>query len=69
MRNRKVLRADRLVEIALEAAGRRHTSLPGEKLTAQMVHTLAREAMALNQQVAELDDGTAARFAIIGTST
>ncbi|MER5604167.1 IS110 family transposase, partial [Streptomyces sp. NPDC002265] len=62
LRNRKVLRADRLAEIALEAAGRQHTSLPGEKLTAQMVHTLAREVMALNQQVAELDKAIEARF-------
>ncbi|MES4886362.1 IS110 family transposase [Streptomyces sp. NPDC000349] len=62
LRNRKVLRADRLAETALEAAGRQHTSLPGEKLTAQMVHTLAREVMTLNQQVAELDKAIEARF-------
>ncbi|MGW6016062.1 IS110 family transposase [Streptomyces sp. NPDC055210] len=62
LRNRKVWRADRLAETALEAAGRQHTSLPGEKLTAQMVHTLAREVMALNQQVAELDKAIEARF-------
>ena len=60
--NRKVLRADRLAETALKAAGRQHISLPGEKLTAQMVHTLAREVMALNQQVAELDKAIEARF-------
>jgi transposase len=62
LRNRKVLRADRLTETALEAAGRQHTSLPGEKLIAQMVHTLAREVMALNQQVADLDKAIEARF-------
>jgi len=62
LRNRKVLRADLLAETALEAAGRQHISLPGEKLTAQMVHTLAREVMALNQQVAELDKAIEARF-------
>lgn len=62
LRNRGVLRADRLAETAWEAAGRRHTSLPGEKLTAQMVHTLAAEVMALNQQVAELDKAIDARF-------
>ncbi|MGC4982600.1 IS110 family transposase [Streptomyces sp. DT193] len=62
LRNRKVLRSDRLAETAWEAAGRQHTSLPGEKLTAQMVHTLAREVMALNQQVAELDKAIEARF-------
>lgn len=62
LRNRKVLRADLLAETALEAAGRQHTSLPGEKLTAQMVHTLAQEVTALNQQIAELDKAIEARF-------
>ncbi|WP_326790385.1 IS110 family transposase [Streptomyces sp. NBC_00151] len=62
LRNRKVLRSDRIAETAWEAAGRQHTNLPGEKLTAKMVHTLAREVMALNQQVAELDKAIEARF-------
>ncbi|MGW2706711.1 IS110 family transposase [Streptomyces sp. NPDC001340] len=62
LRNRRVLRADQLAETALEAAGRQHTSLPGEKLTAQMVHTLAAEVMALNQQIAEIDKAIEARF-------
>ncbi len=62
LRNRKVLRADQLAETAVEAAERQHTCLPGEKLTAQMVHTLAKEVMALNQQVAELDKLIGARF-------
>ncbi|WP_329449377.1 IS110 family transposase (plasmid) [Streptomyces sp. NBC_01426] len=62
LRNRKILRADQLAETAVEAAERQHTSLPGEKLTAQMVHTLANEVMALNQQVAELDKLIEARF-------
>ncbi|WP_420031371.1 IS110 family transposase [Streptomyces sp. cg28] len=62
LRNRKVLRADRLAETALEAAGRQHTSLPGEKLTAQMVHTLAAEVLALNQQVNEVDKAIETRF-------
>jgi transposase len=62
LRNRKVLRADRLAETALDAAARQHTSLPGEKLTAQMVHTLAAEVLALNQQVTEVDKAIEARF-------
>ncbi|KFG10177.1 IS110 family transposase, partial [Streptomyces scabiei] len=62
LRNRKVLRADQLAEAAVEAAERQHTSLPGEKLTAQMVHTLAKEVMALNEQVAELGKLIEARF-------
>lgn len=35
---------------------------PGEKPTSQMVYTLAREVMALNQQVAELGKAIEARF-------
>lgn len=62
LRNRKVLRADRLAETALDAGARQHTSLPGEKLTAQMVHTLAAEVLALNQQVTEVDKAIEARF-------
>ncbi len=62
LRNRKVLRADQLAETAMEAAGRRHTTLSGEKLTAQLVHTLAREVIAPNQQVAELDKAFETRF-------
>ncbi|MFJ3763029.1 IS110 family transposase [Streptomyces sp. NPDC090080] len=62
LRNRRVLRADRLAETAWQAAGRQHTSLPGEKLTAQMVHTLAGEVIALNQQVGEIDKAIEARF-------
>lgn len=62
LRNRKVLRADQLAAAAFEAAERQHTSLPGEKLTARMVHTLAVEVTSLNQQVAELDKLIEARF-------
>ncbi|MFC8016304.1 IS110 family RNA-guided transposase [Streptomyces cinereoruber] len=62
LRNRRVLRADRLAETAWEAAGRQHTSLPGEKLTAQMVHTLAAEVITLNRQVGEIDKAIEARF-------
>ncbi len=62
LRNRKVTRADRLAEAGAQAAERQHTSLPGEKLAAHMVHTLAKEVMALNEQVAELDKRIEARF-------
>ncbi|MFI6561139.1 transposase [Streptomyces sp. NPDC050534] len=62
LRNRHVVRPDRLAEIAVQAAERQHTSLPGEKLAAEVVHTLAKEVLALNQQVAELDKAIEARF-------
>ncbi|MFJ6251801.1 MULTISPECIES: IS110 family transposase [unclassified Streptomyces] len=62
LRNRKVLRANQLAETAVEAVERQHTSLPGEKLTAQMVHTLAREVSTLNEQIAEVDKLIEARF-------
>lgn len=62
LRNRRVTRADRLAEAALQAAERQHTSLPGEELAAELVRTLAKEVMALNEQVAELDKRIEARF-------
>lgn len=48
---------------ALEAADRQHTALPGGKITAQVMHTLVKEVMGLNEQLAEIDKVTAARFA------
>ncbi|WP_328841777.1 IS110 family transposase [Streptomyces europaeiscabiei] len=62
LRNRKVTRAGQLAETAVQAAERQHTSLPGEELTAQLVHTLTKEVMALNQQIAEVDKLIEARF-------
>ncbi|MFG2943469.1 IS110 family transposase [Streptomyces sp. NPDC048282] len=62
LRNRKVLRANQLAETALLAAERQHTSLPGEKLTAELVRTLATEVICLTQQIAELDKAIEARF-------
>ncbi|WAL72525.1 IS110 family transposase [Kitasatospora sp. YST-16] len=62
LRNRKVRGADTLARAALEAAERQHTSLPGEKIAAQVIHTLAKEVMGLNEQIAEIDKLIAARF-------
>lgn len=62
LRNRSVRNADQLAQTASQAAERQHTSLTSERLTAQMVHTLAKEVMALNLQVAELDKLIEARF-------
>jgi len=62
LRNRKVRGAEALAQAALEAAERQHTSIAGEKIAAQVVHTLAKEVMDLNGQIAELDKLIAARF-------
>ncbi|WP_405712428.1 IS110 family transposase [Streptomyces xanthophaeus] len=62
LRNRKVRSAEALAEAALEAAGRQHTTVPGEKITAQVIHTLAKEVTGLNEQIAEIDKLIAARF-------
>jgi transposase len=60
--NRKVRGADTVARLAVEAAAAQHTALPGEKLTAQMVHTLAKEVIALNEKVAEVDKLIEGRF-------
>ncbi|MEV6655417.1 IS110 family transposase [Streptomyces sp. NPDC051219] len=62
LRNRKVRGADALAEAALDAAERQHTAVPGEKITAQVIHTLAKEVMGLTEQIAEIDKLIAARF-------
>ncbi|MFJ3842426.1 IS110 family transposase [Streptomyces sp. NPDC090054] len=62
LRNRKVRSAETIAEAAMEAAGRQHTAVPGEKITAQVIHTLAKEVMSLNEQITEIDKLIAARF-------
>ncbi|GJF32699.1 IS110 family transposase [Kitasatospora sp. NE20-6] len=62
LRNRKVRSFEALAETALEAAARQHTAVPGEKITAQVIHTLATEVMSLNDQITEIDKLIADRF-------
>ncbi|MEU6235831.1 IS110 family transposase [Kitasatospora sp. NPDC047058] len=62
LRNRKVRSADVLAQAALEAAERQHTTVPGEKIAAQVIRTLAKEVMGLNEQITEIDKLIAARF-------
>ncbi|WP_344117865.1 IS110 family transposase, partial [Streptomyces blastmyceticus] len=62
LRNRKVRGAEALAEAVLDAAERQHTAVPGEKITAQVIHTLAKEVMGLNEQITEIDKLIAARF-------
>ncbi|WP_241777677.1 hypothetical protein [Streptomyces sp. CT34] len=62
LRNRHVRSLDALATAALEAAERQHTAVSGEKITAQVVYTLAKEVMGLNEQMTEIDKLIAARF-------
>ncbi|WFB07167.1 IS110 family transposase [Streptomyces sp. LX-29] len=62
LRNRKVRGAESLAKAAVEAAERQHTAVAGEKAIAKMVHTLAREVMALNEKIAEIDKLIEGRF-------
>ncbi|MFB7294213.1 IS110 family transposase [Actinacidiphila glaucinigra] len=62
LRNRKVRGAADLAAIALGAAERQHTAVSGEKIIAQLIHTLAQEVIGLNEQIAEIDKLIAARF-------
>jgi transposase len=62
LRNRHVRTAEDLATAALEAAGRQHTVLPGEEITAQVIRTLAKEVMDLNGQITEIDKLIEARF-------
>ncbi|MGW2582330.1 IS110 family transposase [Streptomyces virginiae] len=60
--NRSVRNARTLAEAAVEAAGRQYTAIPGEKIIARLVHTLAEEVMALNEQIREMDKLIEGRF-------
>lgn len=62
LRNRKVYRAEALAAKAVEAAERQHTAVAGERAIAKMVHTLAREVMALNEKITETDKLIEDRF-------
>ncbi|HWU11851.1 MAG TPA: IS110 family transposase [Streptomyces sp.] len=62
LRNRKVKNAATIATAALEAAANQQTSLPGEKLAAVMVARLAEGVIALDEEIAELDALTEARF-------
>ncbi|MFH8371899.1 IS110 family transposase, partial [Streptomyces sp. NPDC018031] len=62
LRNRKVRAADQLAAKAVEAAEGQQTSVPGEKVTALVVQSLAREVMGLNEKVAETDKLIEGRF-------
>lgn len=62
LKNRKVRGAQAVADAAIEAAHAQHTSIPGEKTAAAMVHTLARAVMDLDQEIAHTDALIEARF-------
>ena len=62
LRERKARNAAKLATAAAGAAARQHTALPGEKLTASMIATLAREVMTLNEQIKDTDNLIEGRF-------
>lgn len=62
LRNRKVRGAEALAAKAVEAAERQHTAVAGGTAIATMVHTLAKEVMALNEKIAETDKLIEGRF-------
>ena len=62
LRARKVHKAAALAATAVTAAQAQHTMLPGEKLAAAMAARLAKEVMALDEQIAEIDALIEARF-------
>ncbi|MEW2298342.1 IS110 family transposase [Streptomyces sp. NPDC006743] len=62
LRNRKVRGAANLAKAAVEAAERQHTAVAGEKVIAQMAHTLAKEVIALNEKIAETEKLIEGRF-------
>ncbi|MFI6771498.1 IS110 family transposase [Nocardia sp. NPDC050412] len=62
LRTRKVRNPGKIAAVAVEAAHRQHTRLPGEELTALMVAGLAGEVMALNERIKEVDKLIEGRF-------
>jgi transposase len=62
LRNRKVRNPEMLASKAVEAAERQHTAVVGEQAIAKMVHTLAKEVIALNEKITETDKLIEGRF-------
>ncbi|MFF3519039.1 IS110 family transposase [Streptomyces sp. NPDC002573] len=55
LKNRKARNSAGVAAAAVEAAEAQHTAVPGEKFAAAVVAKLAREVMALDEEIAETD--------------
>ncbi|SDZ55881.1 Transposase IS116/IS110/IS902 family protein [Saccharopolyspora shandongensis] len=62
LRNRKIRNATAVAATAIEAATAQHTTLPGQRLAADMVSRLAKGVIALNEEIAEVDTLIESRF-------
>ncbi|MEW1569577.1 IS110 family transposase, partial [Streptomyces sp. NPDC093509] len=62
LKTRKVRNFTLVAATAVEAAEAQHTAVPGEKLAAAVVAKLAREVMALDEEIAETDALIKGRF-------
>ncbi|MGW7031474.1 IS110 family transposase [Streptomyces xanthophaeus] len=62
LKNRKVRNFNLVAATAVEAAEAQHTAVPGERLAAAVVAKLAREVIALDEEVAETDALIEGRF-------
>jgi transposase len=62
LRERKVRNSGQLAALAAGAAARQQLALPGQKMTASMIATLAQEVMTLNDQIRETDKLIEGRF-------
>nr|WP_107417239.1 IS110 family transposase [Streptomyces sp. CB00455] len=62
LKNRKVRNFTLVAATAIEAAEAQHTAVPGEKLAGAVVAKLAREVMALDEEIAETDVLIEGRF-------
>ncbi|MGW0581676.1 hypothetical protein ACWD25_38380 [Streptomyces sp. NPDC002920] len=65
MGDRHAVRPDRLVSIAVQAAERQRTSLPGVKPAAELVHTLAEEVVRSRVPAATTNVRTRRRCAVV----
>ncbi|MGW6413524.1 IS110 family transposase, partial [Streptomyces vinaceus] len=62
LKNRKVYSPAKIADIAVFAAEAQLTTVPGEKTAAKMVHTLAKEVMAFDEEIAQTSSQIEERF-------